>query len=121
MEKKKPENKLNTLRFYVKTQGVNYLLHGKSPKYEERFKSWARNTQGEHLTNLADALLSATAKGMVTGQIDALTPNVSVEFLRGQTNGILMFLDIIKEYASETLPDQDQVNEDYQSLADSLD
>lgn len=118
MEKKNEKSEVGSLRFHVKTQAVNYLLDDKTPAYEKRFKSWAKNTNGEHLHNLADALLSATATSMVTGNVNKIAPNISVDFLRGQTNGILMMLEFIKLYSSETV--ENPVDEEFETLADML-
>jgi predicted component of viral defense system (DUF524 family) len=119
MEKNKQKSEVAALRFHVKTQAVNLLLDGKTPAYEKRFKSWAKNTDGEHLHNMADAILSSTAYAMVTGSATKIAPNVNVDFLRGQTNGILMVLDIIKTYASET-GEVTSEDEEYATLADML-
>ena len=118
MEKKNEKSEVSRLSFHVKTESINYLLDDKTPAYEKRFKSWAKNTHGEHLNNLADALLSATAMSMVTGSATKVAPNVSVDFLRGQTNGILMMLEFIKLYSSETTVNIE--DEDYETLSDML-
>jgi len=118
MEKNKQKSETSSLNFYVRTQAVNHLLDGKTPAYEKRFKSWAANTNGEHLHNLADSILSATAIAMVTGEATKVAPNVGVDYLRGQTNGILMMLEFIRLYASETVTVTE--DEEYESLADML-
>jgi len=119
MGKKIEKSEIKSLRLHVKTQAINYLLDDKTPAYEKRFKSWAKNTQGEHLNNLADSILSVTAQAMVTGQVNKVAPNVSVDFLRGQTNGILMMLEFIRLYSSETVEITDD-EEGYETLADML-
>ena len=118
MEKNNEKSEIKSLRLHVKSQAVNYLLDDKTPAYEKRFKSWAKNTDGEHLHNLADSLLSVTAQAMVTGQASKIAPNVGVDFLRGQSNGILMMLEFIRLYSSETVEIAE--DDDFETLADML-
>lgn len=97
---KKSVDNLENKEFQVHYNAFDLLMHGKTPKYGDRFKSWARATQGEHLNNLIDALLSAVAYKTITstqGQAEK-----SVDFRRGQADGIILMGEWIKTYASET-------------------
>ncbi len=94
---KKSVDTLTNEEFRVQFEAstLNLLLSGKTPKYEERFKAWARNTQGEHLNNLTDALLSAIAYATITRKDD-------VDYLRGQAQGVIIMHEWIKQFGSET-------------------
>ena len=96
---------LDALLLKVKSNAVNALFDDKSPKYDQRFKSWAKETQGEHFDNLVDALLTGIANILVRGQhesVQGFDSNASVIFLRGQVQGILTVQEWIRTYASET-------------------
>lgn len=92
---KKSIDNLSPEEFKVHLTAGNLLLHDKTPGYEKRFKSWAKSTQGEHLTNLVSALLSALAYQTITKQ-------GNVDHLRGQADGIILISEWIQQYASET-------------------
>lgn len=109
MKEKKLENSnlqdLDALLLKVKSNAVHALFDDKSPKYPQRFKSWAKETHGEHLDNLVDALLTGIANMLVRGEhenIQGFDSNASVIFLRGQVQGVLTVQDWIKTHASET-------------------
>lgn len=87
--------------FVVHTEAIDALFHGKTPAYAKRFKSWAQKTQGEHLDNLVNALLSNLAFTIATGS----KTGASDERLRGRAEGILLIKEYIKTYASGTQED----------------
>lgn len=119
MGDKKPENEITALPFKVKAGAVNLLLHGKSPKYEERFKSWAKNTSGEHLNNLVDAMLSAVAYVIATGNKTDLVDEDNIDKLQGYSQGILLVREVIKLYSSET-KEENLSQDEYSSLLEML-
>ena len=110
MKEKKLENSnnlqdLDTVLFKVKSNAINVLLDNKTPKYKQRFQSWAKETHGEHFDNLVDALLTGIANVLVRGEhenIKGFSSNDSVIFLRGQVQGILTMQEWIRTYASES-------------------
>ncbi len=102
LPKSEEKDKKDARPLTVRVRVSNLLFDGKTPGYEKRFKSWAKGTYGEHLENLVDALLSSLAQVMVTGKANADFPDSSVEFLRGEANGILLVADYIRTHASET-------------------
>lgn len=115
MGDKQLEKTLDNLRkdeFRVIANANDWLFDGKTPKYHVRFKSWAKNTNGEHLDNLVNALLSAVAYSMATGQVSAITQKDSVEHLRGMTQGILALQEYVRLYASETVTQSQQKKEE---------
>lgn len=96
---------LDALQFQVKTNALNVLFDGKSPKYQQRFKSWAKSVHGEHLDNLVDALLSSVAYIIATGKAEdivGMDKKTTIEYLQGQVQGILTLQNWIRQYASET-------------------
>ena len=108
---------LDKLNFIVKYNAGNLLLHEKSEGYQKRFTSWSKNTNGEHLDNLTEALLSSIAQVMVTGQPTHMFKNVSVDALRGNANGIIAMSEFIRVYASDSEPSQEDSDlEIYKSI-----
>lgn len=104
---------LDLLRFNVKSNATNLLFHGKSPKYPARFSSWAKNTSGEHLDNLVDAFLSGIAFPIATGKATHFAPNVKIDYLQGMAQGVLMFQEFVKLYASETKPSDETEQDEF--------
>lgn len=82
--------------FRVHTEAIDALFHGKTHAYTKRFKSWAQRTQGEHLENLVNALLSNLAFTIAVGT----KSGVSDDRLRGRADGILLIKQFIKLHAS---------------------
>lgn len=93
---------LDATRLLVKTTAGNLLFHNKTDKYPQRFKSWAKNTNGEHLENLVDALLSAVAYAIATGKVTTTIRTESLDRVQGIADGILLVQEWIRVYASET-------------------
>lgn len=108
----KTPNDLRKDEFQVIANANDWLFDGKTPKYHIRFKSWAKNTNGEHLDNLVNALLSAVAYSMATGKVSAITQKDSIEHLRGMTQGILALQEYVRLYASETVAQSQQKKEE---------
>lgn len=100
LEKKFPT--LEKEMFIVYGDADDLLLLNKTPKYINRFKSWARNTQGEHLDNLTSAMLSAIAYATVTGRSKGMFDERYYDYLGGQAQGILMIKEKIRTYASDS-------------------
>ena len=112
---------INPLKFVVSANAQNLLLHGKSKGYSKRFASWAKNTSGEHLTNLTDAILSSIAFSTITGKKDVKYGGepVTVEFLRGAAYGILFMKDSIVVASSETKQEEsNNEDDDYVNFSD---
>jgi hypothetical protein len=110
MSKKKEEKSSKNLvqdyelvTFKVKVNTSNLLFDGKSPGYPKRFASWARSTQGEHLTNLIEAVLSEVANISITGKGTTLFPSSDPLYLRGIAAGVLSVSEIIRQNAGETI------------------
>lgn len=119
MGKKLEKNAVNVEmapeQFVVHTEAINTLFHGKTPGYPRRFKSWAQKTQGEHLDNLVNALLSNLAYTMAIGS----STGVSDERLRGRADGILLMKEYILLHASGT-QEQSVTNAEAEDLSDLI-
>lgn len=102
LEKSNDLQNLDATRLLVKTTASNLLFHNKTDKYPQRFKSWAKNTNGEHLDNLVDALLSAIAYAIATGKITTTIRTDNLDRIQGMADGILLVQEWIRVYASET-------------------